>query len=137
MSTQKRAAETRPDLPFHDVLDYLIRNWRGPGTVYCAYEILTAIGQLGLQELQGKLTQLSNELVLQPKWTLDGPTGRLDISDDELNRVLSRNEYRHPVTGEIVARAALKVCLSYESGPALDRLMMFSAEPALAGPTAA
>jgi len=126
LSTQKRAAEARPDLPFHDVIDYLIRKWRGPGTVYCAYEILKAVNQLGLQELQSKLAQLAEEQVLQPRWILEAPTGRLQIGDDELNAVLSRNEYQHPETGEIIVKAALKICLVYESGPALNQLMMFS-----------
>lgn len=137
MTITKRAA-TRPDLPFHDVLDYLIRKWRGPSTEYCAYEILTAIGQLSLRELQAQLLKLAYEQVVEHLWTIEGKTSSLNLSDNELPRVLAQNSYRHPATGELVANAALKLCLSYKPGPVLNQLLMFAEEPAMvAAPSAA
>jgi hypothetical protein len=133
LAIKKLAAGMRSDLPLQEVVEHLIRSWRGPSTEYCAYAMLKAIGKLGLRELHASLSLLESVHMLQHSWIIEGPAGRLDVCD--VSKVFSDNQYRHPVTGEVVTNAVLKLRLIYQPGHALNEFI--SAEEPNSGSSAA
>lgn len=120
-----RARGVRPDLPTDSVIDTLVQQYHGPGTVYSPSAIAERI-HAESNEILATLLLLADEplQVVSGHWIFFDDRGEqfpLDVED--VANALSTEEFFHPTSGDQIFHYREAIGLVYEPGTRLDELV--------------
>jgi hypothetical protein len=113
----------RPDLPMARVLDVLLAQYDGPGTIYPPARILADFDLADRDAVLAALLQLSGEPrnVLKQSWFfLDAEGESQPITQDEVEDALQAGALSDPDSGELVPNFRRRVYFVYMADRGLD-----------------
>lgn len=122
---RKAVIQSNRGLPVAKVLDYVISEHSGPGTVYLPTEISKACGDAPLVDIINSLNVLCDDpfnLINRQWFFRDEEIGNdWELEDADMADVIAHNEFVNPRTGQPVADYLDKLSVAYTSTAELDR----------------
>lgn len=116
------AAAVRPDLPTARVLDVLVAEYKGLGTVYSPATIVETVGPRDSGPVIASLALLCRPAAnaLTQHWFLTEPDGeQTDLTAEQVQEAILAGELHHPATGRPVPDYRHVIALSYRAGEGL------------------
>jgi hypothetical protein len=120
------ARRVRSDLPTNDVIDYLIDNHHGAGTVYSPSEVVRALRRHSYDSILATLLLLAGEPtgMLNGQWVYFDQEGeQFDLDPDAVAEAVRAKEFFHPLSGAADPSFLKSIGLVYTSAAAFDRIM--------------
>jgi hypothetical protein len=126
------AAESRPDLPTAEVVDYLVKNYKGKGTLYPPPEVTKRVCPNQLAAVLETLTMLSSEEfgVLKKQWIFfdHDQEEMYELTSGEVADAFKYKEFFHPNSGRQVYDFSQYIAVTFQS----TNSMIFLSEKAAA-----
>lgn len=131
------ASDVRPDLPTGKVIDVLVQNFRGKGTVYSPDDVARS-ADVDTAAALAALLMLADAptFVLRGQWLyFDDDGEEFPLTTDEVTEALNSGEFFHPLSGTRIFSYRQSIGLVYEADTNLVR--MLAAQQPSAVPTSA